>query len=264
MVSPDLVLDREVRDWVLVPLTLSIMLMMLLRQYVHQVFMSAPPKSAAVDEREAKEKQAVSRSQVLRTFCGFIPDAAFRQRRSYFIAKDTGVFSKKSVAKSAQEQMMANPDMLSNMMKQNVSGIVPQIAMGTFVNYFFSGFILGKIPFSLSPSFRPMLQRGLDLPSLDVTYFTSLSYYILLLFGLRGVFTLVFREDTIDETQVHRQQMQMGMGMGGQDNQKMFDAEKQVLEILDHKWRLEGIEDLAASTLRARLSEKQAGRLKLE
>ncbi len=33
-----------------------------------------------------------------------------------------------------------------------------QIAMGAFVNYFFSGFIMGKIPFPLSPSFRLMLQ----------------------------------------------------------------------------------------------------------
>jgi len=39
-----------------------------------------------------------------------------------------------------------------------------QIAMGTFVSYFFSGFILGKIPFPLSPSFRLMLQASLTLP----------------------------------------------------------------------------------------------------
>ena len=40
-----------------------------------------------------------------------------------------------------------------------------QIAMGTFVSYFFSGFILGKIPFPLSPSFRLMLQaRAPQLP----------------------------------------------------------------------------------------------------
>jgi hypothetical protein len=36
--------------------------------------------------------------------------------------------------------------------------MVLQIAMGAFVNYFFSGFIMGKIPFPLSPSFRLMLQ----------------------------------------------------------------------------------------------------------
>ena len=128
------------------------------------------------------------------------------------------MLSQKSEQKSAQEQMITNPDMMSNMMKQNLSGIVPQvphtssslailphgeaepgrhvhrvllpwlvsampmhcaqschlrlcarrlfktismcmqIAMGAFVSYFFSGFILGKIPFPLSPSFRLMLQ----------------------------------------------------------------------------------------------------------
>jgi hypothetical protein len=61
------------------------------------------------------------------------------------------------------------------------------------VNFFFSGFILGRIPFALSPKFRIMLQRGIDLPALDPSYFTSLSYYLLLLFGLRGVLTLLFR-----------------------------------------------------------------------
>ena len=40
----------------------------------------------------------------------------------------------------------------------NVTPTLLQIAMGTFVSYFFSGFILGKIPFPLSPSFRLMLQ----------------------------------------------------------------------------------------------------------
>lgn len=43
------------------------------------------------------------------------------------------------------------------------------------------------------PPLPPPLQRGIDLPSLDPSYFTSLSYYILLLFGLRGVMMLMFR-----------------------------------------------------------------------
>lgn len=71
------------------------------------------------------------------------------------------------------------------------------------------------------------------MPSLDVTYFTSLSYYILLLFGLRGVFTLWFQEETIDETQMYRQQMGMaGAGMPGMDNKKMFEGECSVLEMV--------------------------------
>lgn len=79
-----------------------------------------------------------------------------------------------------------------------------------------------------------MLQRGVDLPSLDVTYFTSLSYYILLLFGLRGFFMLFFRDEVIDETQMMRQQMAGGMGnpMGNPDPQKAFEAEKSAFELV--------------------------------
>lgn len=79
------------------------------------------------------------------------------------------------------------------------------------------------------------VQRGVDLPSLDVTYFTSLSYYILLLFGFRGVFMLFFRDEVVDETQMMRQQMAGGMGgnpMGNPDPQKAFDAEKSAFDLV--------------------------------
>ena len=33
-----------------------------------------------------------------------------------------------------------------------------QLAMGMVVNFFFGGFVMGKIPFALSPRFKPMLQ----------------------------------------------------------------------------------------------------------
>ena len=81
------------------------------------------------------------------------------------------------------------------------------------------------------------LQRGIDLPSLDVAYFTSLSYYMLLLFGLRGVMSLMFKEDTIDETQIQKQQMTMGMGQMGQDPQKAFEQERAALDAVSRAQR---------------------------
>ncbi len=58
----------------------------------------------------------------------------------------------------------------------------------------------------------------MDLSSLDVSYFTSLSYYILLLFASRGPFSLVFREDTVDESEVYRRQMNpMGQAAGREE-----------------------------------------------
>jgi hypothetical protein len=92
-----------------------------------------------------------------------------------------------------------------------------QILMGTMVTFFFSGFVMGRVPFGLSPRFRPMLQRGVDLASLDVAYFTGLSYYIMLLFASQGPFSLAFADATVDQAQLMmRQQMAMGApGPGG-------------------------------------------------
>mmetsp|Transcript_308 Transcript_308/g.888 ORF Transcript_308/g.888 Transcript_308/m.888 type:complete len:256 (+) Transcript_308:358-1125(+) len=252
----ELVLDQAVRDWVLIPLTLSVVLMMVLRQYISKL-MAGGPDTGKVDMKELREKQQVARSQVLRTNHGYITEAAFRERRHYFTAKETGLLCKKSESRSAQELMLSNPDMMMNMMKGQVTGFLPQIAMGMFVNYFFAGFILGKVPFQLSPSFRPMLQRGIELPSLDVTYFTSLSFYILLLFGLRGVFMLVFREETIDDTQMYQKQMAgFGANPNMMDIQKSFDQERAALDVTPYQGRLNNVEVSAAAMLRRNLAKQ--------
>jgi hypothetical protein len=112
-----------VRDWVLVPLTLSVVLMMVLRQYITkvggleaitvaaawasaclhwntlsglllllmctgrslQLMASSPPPTT--DAKELAEKQQLVRSQLLRTNLGFLPESAFRDRRHYFTNK---------------------------------------------------------------------------------------------------------------------------------------------------------------------------------
>lgn len=255
----DLVLDRQVRDWVLVPLTLVVVLMMLLRQYVAK-WLSSGQSDAKVDLKQVREKAALARAGLLKAASGHLSELGFRQRKAFFIAKETGVFCQKSEAPAPHEQLFNNPDFMMNMMKQNISGLAPQLAMGAFVNFFFSGFILGKIPFPLSPTFRMMLQRGIDLPALDVTYFTSLSYYILLLFGLRGVMMMFFREEAIDDTQLYRQQMGMGMGQMPMETQKLFDAEKQALELVEYKSQLADVEHYAAELLRTKLNTRSRKR----
>ena len=154
-----------------------------------------------------------------------------------------------------QEQMATNPDMLTDMVKKNLTGMIPQLAMGFFVNFFFSGFVMGRVPFPLSPRFKPMLQRGIDLVGLDVTYCTALSYYILLLFGLQGVFSLVFREQTLDNEEIMRRQM------NPMNNNPMFDADQafkgeiQGLSNLEHEFELDSAEERAVAVLK-RMLEK--------
>ena len=52
-----------------------------------------------------------------------------RKREEWWL-QDSGVFSKKTESKGMQEQMLSNPDMMTNMMKQNLTGIVPQVYCG--------------------------------------------------------------------------------------------------------------------------------------
>jgi len=66
--------------------------------------------------------------------------------------------------------------MMSKMMQGNMAMMVPQMLMMVIIPHFFSGFVLGKIPFPLTPSFKGMLQRGVNLSTLDTAYITSMSW----------------------------------------------------------------------------------------
>lgn len=247
----DLILDRTVRDWVLIPLTVSILLMKLIMQFAH-LMMSAPP-AATKEDKEIREVESISRSQRLRAHLHYIPEYAWRMRKEYFANKDSGVFFQKTQSKGMQEAMMSDPSFMVDMMKKNLTGLLPQLLMGAWVNYFFSGFVMGKLPFNMTPRFKPMVQAGIDLKSLDTSYFTSLSYYILLLLGSRGAMSLVFRENVVDEMENMRRNQMMGMGTPNPtfDAEAQFKAERNALAAVEHEWFLEGSEARALQVLRA-------------
>lgn len=245
----NLVLDSSVRDWVFIPLTIFIILMKLLMQYVHQMTNATPVTTK--DLVEIREQQSVQRSQRIRAAASWLPESSYRMRKQYFTGKEGGLFSQKPKTKPMHETMATDPSFMVDMMKKNLTGMMPQIVMGTAVSFFFSGFVMGKIPFGLSPRFRPMLQRGVDLATLDVSYFTSLSYYFALLFASRGPFSLVFRENTLDETEMMRRQMNpMGAGAGF-DAAGMFKAELAAYDAWEHEWALVGAEEAALAVLKS-------------
>lgn len=182
--------------------------------------------------------------------------AGFRSRIAYLTDPSSGVLHVKPEKKDMAEMFMQNPDAMNSMMKQQLGSLGPQLALGAFVNSFFKGFVLGKLPFALSPKFRGMLQSGIDLPSLDVTYLSSLSYYMLLLFGSRGILTLFFKDVVNDAAMAQQLQGQAMinpmMGMGGQDVGKQMEAEAKAMDLLQHHFRGDGVEARAAEVLRRR------------
>jgi len=88
-----------------------------------------------------------------------------------------------------------------------------------------------------------MLQRGVELQTLDVSYVSSLSWYFLTLFGLGGLNSIFLGDTVIDDTQLMQEQMGMKGGMAAPpDINKVFQSEKENLELVKHEWELENVE----------------------
>mmetsp|Transcript_34191 Transcript_34191/g.74092 ORF Transcript_34191/g.74092 Transcript_34191/m.74092 type:complete len:244 (-) Transcript_34191:63-794(-) len=240
-----LTLDPNVRNWVMIPITFAMLLIGILRHLVSKLMRGNP----TLKLKSVQAKQLVQRSQHLRAHASFLTRAGFAQRKRYFVDKQEGKFCQKvDPSLNPQSQMMSDPSMLSDMLTKNLTMIVPQIVTGAWVNFFFSGFVVAKVPFPLTQKFKLMLQRGVDLSDLDVTYISSLSWYFLNLFGMQGVLSLILGEKTFDDTQMMQQQMSMGTGMG-MDAPNMFKGEKDALEMTVHTWKVDSFIEKAAQAV---------------
>ncbi|KAK6133210.1 hypothetical protein DH2020_033046 [Rehmannia glutinosa] len=236
--AEDLVLDTAIRDWVLIPLSVVMVLIGVLRYFVSKLMRS----DQVPDPKIVKEGQIIIRARNLRAAANFIPGKSFRARRYYYSNEENGLLHvPKGQAQNAQAQMFSDPNMAMDMMKKNLSMIIPQTLTFAWVNFFFSGFVAGlciscfsKIPFPLTQRFRAMLQNGIDLSTVDVSYVSSRSWYFLNLFGLRGLFSLILgEENATDDTQ--RMMQMSGFGM---DPTRSLGAEKDNLDIVQHDWAL--------------------------
>ncbi|CAI8603276.1 unnamed protein product [Vicia faba] len=246
--AEDLVLDTAIRDWVLIPLSVVMVLIGVLRHIVSKLMRSTQTPDAKI----VREGQVMLRARNLRMAANFIPSKAFRARKLYYCNEENGLlFVPKGQAQNPQAQMFSDPNMAMDMMKKNLSMIIPQTLTFAWVNFFFSGFVAAKIPFPLTQRFRSMLQNGIDLSTVDVSYVSSRSWYFLNLFGLRGLFSLILgEENAVDDTQ---RMMQMGGGFGF-DPSKGLSVEKDNLDITQHDWALPNFEHRAESALKKVIS----------
>ncbi|KAL6562302.1 hypothetical protein OROGR_003309 [Orobanche gracilis] len=243
--AEDLVLDTAIRDWVLIPLSVVMVLIGVLRYFVSKLMRS----DQTPDLKIVKEGQLIIRARNLRAAGNFIPAKSFRARRHYYSNEENGLLHvPKGQGQNPQAQMFSDPNMAMDMMKKNLSMIIPQTLTYAWVNFFFSGFVAAKIPFPLTQRFRGMLQNGIDLSTVDVSYVSSRSWYFLNLFGLRGLFSLILGEDNDRATDDTQRMMQMsGFGF---DPTRSLGAEKDNLDIVQHEWALPKFEQRAEAVLR--------------
>jgi hypothetical protein len=204
------------------------------------------------DLNKIREGQILMRARRLRSNGHRLSPQAFNKRKQFFNGEE-GLLTTKSRAPAEQgANSMMNPMMnpmmdpsnMSNMMKRNATMVVSNLLLYSWVDSFFSGFVAVKLPFPLTNGFKDMLQRGIDLTSLDPTYVSSLSWYLLTLFGLRGVNNLVLgQNNAADDTKMMQQQMDPTAGMQMQtESWKFFKAEKENLELVQHQWAVQNTE----------------------
>ncbi|KAI9869015.1 MAG: ER membrane complex subunit 3 [Trichoglossum hirsutum] len=242
--------DSALFYWILFPITVVMILTGILRHYATILMQSTPKKLGA---KAIREQRSLLRGINLRTNASVLSPQSFQARKAYFISSyHSGKFLKEPENKGKPPpNPMTDPagmEAMMGMMKGNMAMMIPQTLIMSWINAFFSGFIIMKLPFPLTIRFKSMLQSGVATQDLDVRWVSSLSWYFLNLFGLQSVFTFILGDDNA-ANQMAQQMAQVdpaaaaSLFQPGQDPDKIFLSEAENLEVLEHKWILEGVED---------------------
>jgi len=234
----ELLLDPEIRLWVFFPIVIITFLVGIIRHYV-SILISSTKK---LELQQIQDSQTLIRSKFLRENAKYIPKQSFLMRRHFLNNEESGYFKLASKRPSQQPNPMTDPTMMTDMLKGNVTNVLPMLLIGGWINWTFSGFVTTKVPFPLTLRFKVMLQRGIELMSLDASWVSSASWYFLNVFGLRSIYTLVLGENNAaDQTRVMQDQMSGAAMSMPPDPKQAFKAEWEALEIIEHQWALKDL-----------------------
>ncbi|KAF8631555.1 hypothetical protein AX15_002309 [Amanita polypyramis BW_CC] len=239
-----LYLDPQIRDWVLFPITLVMILVGILRHYVVILLQSSPQQLSLAAIRE---QRALVRSQILRASAAHspVPPPFYTAISRHLLqAFESGMYLKdgppKSDAPVSPPNPMNDPAAMDGMMagmKTQMVMMIPQMIIMGWINFFFQGFVLIRLPFPLTLGFKSMLQRGIETPDMDVRWVSSLSWYFLNFFGLNGLYRLILgNENAADSSQSMAASpfaVQQATPAPAQDYSKLFKAEKDNLEFAE-------------------------------
>lgn len=137
----------------------------------------------------------------------------------------------------AADDDMPNPMAMMDGMKGQFMFMIQNMVMMQGIGYFFQGYVLVKVPMPLTMGFKMMFQRGLDLTTLETSYVSSVSWYFLVMFGLRAFFRLVIEAGSAGQDIVRESAMiqaDFGTAMAPPGVPQKFDGEKALKTELDN------------------------------
>lgn len=233
MLKSELLIDPDIRLWVFFPIVIITFLVGVLRNYVTILLMS----TKKVELQQIQDSQALIRARLLRENGKYLPKSSYMMRRHFFNNAENGYLTVAKNRPTVQPNPMNDPGMMTDMLKGNLTNMLPTILIGGWINWTFSGFVTTRVPFPLTLRFKPMLQRGIELSSLNSSWVSSASWYFLNVFGLRGIYTLVLGENnSADHTKGMMPDQMSGAAMSMPNDPKpAFKAEWEMLEMIEHQ-----------------------------
>lgn len=244
----EVTLDSKIRDYALIPIVVVFLCGNLIRNNLLRLFQDKPK----VDMKSMKQNNTLARARSLKVpTARFLCERAWNNKKKYFTKRQTaekgdGVLCNPPEAVDPMASM-AQPDMgqAAGMMKSQMVFIVSQGALGYWVNYLFSGFLVAKTPFPLTFRFKSMLQRGVEVENLEAGYISGLCWYFMIMMAIGGIQQFITSlwvdedEKLADPNGQDEMMMMMGMpppGMGhpmmqGPDPKKIYKQEEDSLNI---------------------------------
>nr|XP_028568531.1 ER membrane protein complex subunit 3-like isoform X3 [Podarcis muralis] len=206
MAAPELRLDGSIRFWVLLPVAWIALAIGVLRLRIAGLLRG---ERALGWLEQRQDTQILARSRLLRENGRFLTHQGFLMRKHHFNNPESGFF------------------------RQTKRKVQPR------------NLLTAKVPFPLTLRFKPMLQRGIRLPSLDPSWVSSASWYFLNVFGLRRVYRLILGEETAaEQNQLLLQDQFLSPAVPTPpDPNKAFKAEWEALELVSHHWALQDVEE---------------------
>ncbi|SCU86791.1 LAFA_0E03070g1_1 [Lachancea sp. 'fantastica'] len=243
----DLTLDPKLKYWVLFPISIVMILVGVCRQYI-MVLLSL--KTTTVTRKRLTEVQYISKAQALLGNGSNLCEESFQMRKEY-LANVLG--EGKFIAQKEKPETPPNPltdpnasDAMMSMATSNLANYIPQTLIMWWVNHFFAGFLLMKLPFPLTIKFKEMLQNGIMTPDLDPRWVSSISWYFISTLGLAPVNNLFFSGWGNDEPElqmISQQQQQIQAVPGGPAPDVMMKGLANDLTIAQHESCFDSIEE---------------------
>lgn len=195
------------------------------------------------------ETQYINKAQALLGNGSNLSLESFQLKQDFLtqVLADAKYLAKENKKEGEMQNPFTDPntsDSISRMAKGNLASFIPQTIIMWWVNHFFAGFVLMKLPFPLTPRFKEMLQSGIMTPDLDVRWVSSISWYFISVLGLNPVYNLVL-SDSEDAGMV--QQDPVGGMPGGPKPDALMQGLANDLTIAQHESCFDDIEERVLS-----------------